>query len=128
MLQTHRVIDPQPASMAHIGAEELDETMVALFPQCARVKRRQSPVLAGRIVNIGWRADLSSRYYGSCIGPGLRARTVGAHCEIAIQAHSHAQVLRLRGCGAELLVRHPLEPSEEIDTIPVFRREAHDRW
>src|SRR3954469_22600628 len=65
MLQTHRVVDQQSACMSHVCAQELNKAAISLFSQCARMKRRQSPVLAGWVVDVGWRADLGRRYHRS---------------------------------------------------------------
>src|SRR5690349_16727570 len=92
------------------------------------MKRRQSPVLAGWVVDVGWRADLGRRYHRSGIRPSLSAGAVGPDCEIAIQSYSHAAILCCCCRNTQLLVCHPLQPAEEVDTMSVFGSKARDRW
>jgi hypothetical protein len=64
VLQAHDVVDAEPSGMTHIGADELDEAAVSLFPQCVRMKRRKTPVLARRIKDVRRRADMRASQKG----------------------------------------------------------------
>lgn len=110
--------------MPHVGAHELDKAAVPFFSQSAWVKRWQAPILAGRVVDIGGRADLRSGYHGRRIGPGLGAGPVGAHGEVAVEADRHSPLARRRRRARELFVSHPLQPGQKIQPKPVLRGEA----
>src|SRR5512139_2678900 len=84
------------------------------------IERRQTPVLPDRIENVGRRADMRARYDEIPACPCLRACTVSADSEVAVDADRHAFGASDPCCFGQLLVGDPLRPGEKIDPIPML--------
>src|SRR5690348_7746859 len=109
MLQPHNVVDAKPACMAHVRAYQMHEALIAFLTQRVRMKRRQTPILPSRIIDIGWRADPSAGYNSGCTCPGLSAGAIGAHGEVPIETHRHAAFDGGIRDSAKLLIGNPLQ-------------------
>ena len=120
--QPHRVIDPQHAGVAHVGAVERSEPAPALARARERIGRRQVPVLALRGERIGRRADGGADREFVRARPALRAVGRGADREIAIEADFEPRRLRARRRRGELPIGEPLAEQREADVVGVLGR------
>ena len=111
MHQPHRVIDPQAAGMTQRSPHRGDERFEARVDERHGRDGHQAPVLAGRHVDIRWRADAEAgqEVAGPC--PGMAAGRVHADGKICNQADAHA---RIAGAGLRTGEGNRGKPLQEL--------------
>ena len=125
--ERHHVVEPQCARMTHVGAQRVDEGLVARLPQALRAPGRQPPVLPAGGERIGRGAGVHAQRVHPMLDPGLGAAAVDAHGEVAIQPDAHAARARIALARLELQFRQPLQPEAELHLRRVFAPERPHR-
>ncbi len=119
MLQSHHVVDPQPAGVTHIGADQIDEAAVACRAARARWNGGKPQSWPTGLQISGGAPTLAPDTTAAAFSPCLGAGTVRSDREVAVKPHRHA-------CSAQpprlhrLLVSEPLRPGQEFQR-PVRR-------
>ena len=122
--QPHHVIDAQRTGRSHVSSQRGDERSIRRVAKAIRNEWRQSPVLAGGLVDIGRRADGCRRRIQTGIRPALRAARVDPYREVLEEADTQASPCHARRCGVELRLELPLKVGIELDALDVLRGEA----
>ena len=122
------MVDPQPARMAHVGADEVYEWRIGVAAQCFGIEGRKPPVLPGGIVQVGRRADMGRGDHDLRACPAFRSRHIGADGKVAVKPDGHALRRSRVGGGRKLFVGNPLGPGKKVDTAAVlFGEPCHRR-
>ena len=126
--QAHRVIDPQQAGVAHVGAVERGEAAPAVARAGDRIGRRQVPDLALRGERIGRRADADLGGEFARARPALRAVGRRADREVAIEPDFEAaRAARVRRRAASCRSARNCAEQGEADVLGELARLGGER-
>ena len=104
------MVDTQDAVIAHVGAQHIDEDLIAAAFQALRMQRRQAPVLPGGTEFVRRRTDRDLQAVHIAVHPGIRPAARDADGKITIEAENHALFTAVMTQVVELIGQKPLQP------------------
>ncbi|VWB86830.1 hypothetical protein BSE24067_04149 [Burkholderia seminalis] len=124
--EAEHVIDADAARVREGGAQQVDERREAVGAQRGGRPRRHAPRLAGRVEQVGRRAERHAAQQRRAVRPRVAARAIGADREIGDQPGRHARAARGVLRVAERARCAPLQERVERDRVGVLVRERLD--
>ena len=121
------MIEADRAGILHRGAQHGAKRREVRRDQPNRIEARQSPVLSGRVEQIGRRTDGELAKDRGLVIPCVEPSRINSDRDVEIEPDRQTEPTRLLRTGIELYVRDPLHELMELDLLIVFAAQMRER-